>query len=76
MTEFKPSVPYNIDDLIKAPNPLTRWDRVRMFFGFERKSPATCGWKVVDTHSSNEVICDLVESYSDADGWRATFRER
>lgn len=38
---WEPSIPYGVGDWVKAPNPLTWWDRVRMFFGFSRKSPAT-----------------------------------
>jgi hypothetical protein len=69
MADWTPNKPFAVGDVYQAPNPLTRWDRVRMFFGFSRKSPATCDWKVVRSH---KVSGDLV-SYG---GWKIDFRER
>ena len=39
---------YHGGDIIQGPNPLPTWDRVRMWFGFSRKSPATVNWRCID----------------------------
>lgn len=47
--KWEPCTPYAIGDIITAPNPTTLWDRIRMCFGFERKSPATKQMMVIGT---------------------------
>jgi hypothetical protein len=66
ISDWETCLPYGIGDLLLGKNPLTRWDRVRMFFGFERASSATGGW-VVETHSADIVECELTVMQ---DGWK------
>jgi hypothetical protein len=40
MTTWTPSRTYAVGDRVPVPNPLTRWDRFIMWFGFKRWSPA------------------------------------
>jgi hypothetical protein len=51
--EWTATRPLMVGEVVVTPNPLTKWDLVRMFFGFARKSPETLGWRVEETHEAS-----------------------
>lgn len=76
MTPWTPSHAYVPGDRVNVHIPPTWWDRVRMFFGFKRKSPATeayeCGgvWLAGDG-----VRWRVTRNETRPDGWEIEMEE-
>jgi hypothetical protein len=51
---WQSSIPYTAGDRVNLHIPPTWWDRVRMFFGFKRKSPATEMYECVGIHGGGD----------------------
>ncbi len=52
---WTPGITYRPGDRVNLHIPPTWWDRIRMFFGFKRKSPATETYECVGSHQSSET---------------------
>jgi hypothetical protein len=64
MTDWTPAHAYVPGDRVNLHIPPTWWDRVRMFFGFARKSPATEAYECVGFLDGRSEVGDAIESCS------------